>query len=203
MCLQPAQTFSFLSKTECGLGLNIEAACFSDMSLEGTYQYIMDTRDLQSDPEFMRFLQAKTALQRCSNLASFLGCVVPPIYACTYIIVKVLGVIEGCMNRVILTCLAKQIRKECKERPFAQYTRHELQNRHEPNSMLKVIRRPYAKKQYVFKVVQGLCEHVSEIAKAHGSSLPSQLSMGGGKQIAVDTDTVFVAKGPAASETAV
>lgn len=55
----------------------------------------------------------------------------------TFIIGKAfgeIGVIVGCMNLTILTCLAKRINEESKHRPYAQFVRHELQKRNVDNT---------------------------------------------------------------------
>ena len=175
---KPSTQLSCCSGSE--LALNLEVCLFPGASIDGSIQYMLDTRDLKPDKEFAKVNACIHRVEQLGKLVDHVGKSFPAVMPFTEFGGRFLKLAANFMKRSETPIIEWQIKKQVENDDKAYW---KMQGRHVENTATKMAHRSIKKKSYIVKKPLKFFDeamhenHLVCDLEAKGA-VPGQLSMG-------------------------
>jgi hypothetical protein len=148
--LKPAKYCKCFTSNCPELSLNMEVWLFPGSSMDGTVQYLMDTRDVKPDPAFAKFNAFIHELENLKSSIEHIGSSFPAAKIGTQPLSRTISLYANCLKKSEIAIVALQVEKHVQQEAF--YVPN-LKGRHQTdNTLTKMAHRVVNKKSYIVKV---------------------------------------------------
>jgi hypothetical protein len=147
--IKPGATLKCCTDMCPELCLNLEVCLFPGSSMDGSMQYMMDTRDVKPDPEFEKFNAVIHQVERMKSLITHVGKSFPVAIVGTEPAARCLGLYANCLKKSEIAIVARQLERQ-QENVDGVYD-PKMQGRHIENTVTKMSHRRVSGKSYLVK----------------------------------------------------